>query len=145
MKITGCGTASERKRCYKEKPLLYLHGSIDDFVVAEVLVRGQFSPEQYRRDSVPLEAHGGRQAVLAAPEGVGTRRRPVARVIVTDPMPHATGRADHDVRAVHRIEVVLRRVLVDRHGCCDFSNGSLVARNRGFSGDTKMRTDFEIA
>lgn len=81
-------------------------------MVAEVLVGLEFPPEEYGRDAVSLEAHSSRETVLATPERVDSRRRPVPGVVVTDAMSHTSSRSDHDVGTVHRVEVVLGSVLV---------------------------------
>lgn len=107
--------------CGEAIPATYVHQIIDDAVVAEVLLGREFPPEEDRRLTVPLEAHGCGQTVRAAPEGVLSRRGSVARVVVGDAVPHASGGPDNDVRAVHRVEIVLRPRCVLQQSHCSIN------------------------
>jgi hypothetical protein len=65
-------------------------------------------------DAVLLKAASRRQLRLSAEERVQARRRAIARVIIPNATQLAAGRSDDDVGAVHRIKIVLRRVVLGR-------------------------------
>lgn len=91
----------------------HLHIAVADLVISR-LAGGQFPAEEHRRDAVAFVTKRGRQAVPSAPVLVLTGRRPVPRVIIADPVTRPSRHPDDDVRAVHRIEVVLGRIPVSR-------------------------------
>lgn len=94
----------------------HLHITVANRVVRR-LGGDQFSAEEYRRDAVPFVAECGCQTVPSAPVPVlvFARRRSVPRVIIADSITRPSRRADYDVRAIHRIEIVLGLVSVSRN------------------------------
>lgn len=91
----------------------HLHVAVANLMIGR-LRGGQFPAEEHRRDAVALVTVRGRQTVPSAPIFVLPGRRAIPRVIIADPVIRSSRHADYDVRAVHRVEVVLGRVFMPR-------------------------------
>lgn len=96
-----------------------MHEVVGDAVIRR-LVGVELLAKDYRCYAVLLESTGRRQLRLSAIESVQARRRAIACVVIPDSTRFAARRSDDDVGAVHRIKIVLRRVVLRRWLGCEY-------------------------
>lgn len=108
-----------------------LHQLVPNVVISEGLVGDKFFAEEDRSDAIFFESHGRSETVPAAPVRVWVWRRSVSGIIIADSVLHTPCHSNYDIRAVHRIEVVLRRVFVKLQspGCQKIDNYQLCKSN----------------